>query len=79
MKLLSLRDVSVESKIELLKELGYDSDGTYIIKDGERVFDKYTEEDIRLDDMIIVPGSTLILDGSPLSVASYFEEYGDVF
>jgi len=48
------------------------------LKDGKRVLDKYTDEPIMLDRMIIVPGSVIILDNNPLSIALYFEEFGDV-
>ena len=44
-----------------------------------KIIDKYIEEPVRLDNMIIFPGSTIILDDNPLSIISYLEEYGDVF
>lgn len=80
MELLSLKDVSNESKISLLRELGFDSDGVFVLDSaGNRVLDKYINEPVRLDNMIILPGSTVILDDNSLSIASYIEEYGDVF
>ena len=79
MELLSLKNVSRESKILLLKELGYDSDGIFVLdSNGNKSVDKYTNEQIKIDNMIIFPGSTVILDDNPLSVASYIEEYGDI-
>lgn len=65
-------------KIILLKELGYDSDGTFVFKKGKQCLDTYTEDPIRIDNMFIFPGSTIILDNNPLSIASFFEDYGDV-
>lgn len=80
MELVSLKDVSVKSKTDLLKELGYDSDGEFVIdSEGNKVIDRYIEIPIRLDNMIILPGSTIILDDNELSISSYIEEYGDVF
>lgn len=72
----SLQSFSNEDKTLLLKELGYDSDGTYVLKDGKKHLDKYTEEPIMLTNMLILPGSTIILDNNPLSVSSYLEEFG---
>lgn len=67
-----------ETKISVLKELGYDSDGEFVLTEaGEKVVDKYINESVRIDNMIILPGSTIILDNNPLSIASYLEEFGD--
>ena len=78
-EIVSIRDMPLELKIKLLKGLGYDSDGIYILKDGEKCPDRYTEEPVRLDNMIILPGSTIVLDNNPLSIISFLEEFGDVF
>ena len=78
-ELISLKNVSTDSKIALLRELNYDSDGTYVLNsDGTLHEDKYTGDPIPLDNMLILPGSAVILDNNPLSVSSYLEEYGDV-
>ena len=78
MELISLDTFSKQSKIKLLQELGYDSDGIYVLDNkGEKVKDRYLEEDVKIDNMIILPGSTIILDNNELSIASYFEEFGD--
>ncbi len=80
MELLSLNDISLDSKILLLKELGFDSDGIFVFnKEGEKIYDKYINEPIKIDNMVILPGSTVILDDNPLSIALYIEEYGNVF
>ena len=80
MELVSLKEVSVNSKILLLRELGFDSDGEYV-KDlaGNKVLDKYLEVPIKIDNMVILPGSTIILDDNELSISKYMEEFGDVF
>lgn len=78
MRLLELNKVDQETKISVLKELGYDSDGEFVLTEaGEKVVDKYINESVRIDNMIILPGSTIILDNNPLSIASYLEEFGD--
>ena len=78
MEFVSLKELPKEAKIQLLKELGYDSDGTHVLDSkGNRVKDKYIDAEVTLTNMLIFPGSTIILDNNPLSVASYLEEYGD--
>jgi len=80
MELVSLKDIPRESKILLLKELGYDSDGIFVFTSaGEKVIDRYIEQPVKIDNMAIFPGSEIILDDNPLSIASYIEEYGDKF
>ena len=78
-KLISIQEMPKEVKIALLKELGYNSDGIFVLKtNGEKHLDKYIEEPVRVDNMFIFPGSTIILDNNPLSISSFMEEYGDV-
>jgi hypothetical protein len=79
-ELISLKDVPKELKIMLLKELGFDSDGVFVLeKNGEKYLDKYIHEPVMIDNMAILPfGSITILDSNPLSISSFLEEYGDV-
>jgi hypothetical protein len=80
MELVSLKQMPREAKVALLKELGFDSDGTFVLDaNGEQVLDKYIEQPVKLDNMLILPGSTVIIDNNPLSIAAYFEEFGEVF
>ena len=80
MEIISLKEVSFKSKVLLLKELGYDSDGEFIYdSDGKIVTDKYINIPVKVGNMAILPGSTLILDDNELSLSLYFEEFGDVF
>ena len=80
MELVSFKGAPKEFKVRLLKELGFDLDerGVYVMQNGQKVLDKYIDKPIRLENMIIFPGSTIILDDNPLSIASYMEEYGEV-
>ena len=81
-ELVSIQDVPQKLKIALLRELAHDSDGIFVLKDGEKCLDKYTGEPIKIDNMLILenqlPGSTVILDNNPLSISSFLEEFGDV-
>jgi hypothetical protein len=78
-ELLSIKDMPYDCKLLLLQELGYGSDGTYVLDNsGERLLDMYTKEPVQVSNMAILPGSTIILDDNPLSIASYLEEHGDV-
>lgn len=80
MELISLKGVPVQSKIQLLNALGYASDGTFVLtSQGAKVIDKYLNIPVRIENMVILPGSEIILDDNELSIASYLEEFGDVF
>ncbi len=80
MEFVSLTKMPNEVKINLLKKLGYDSDGVFVLDSaGRRVRDRYTDDEVSLSRMLIFPGSTVILDNNPLSIAAYLEEYPDVF
>ena len=79
MELISLKEVSVNSKIALLRELGFDSDGEYVLdSEGNKVLDKYIGIPVKVNNMAIFPGSTIILDDNELSISLYLEEFGDV-
>jgi len=79
MELISLRTAPVEFKTALVRELGYGTDGTFVLRsDGSKLIDEYANVPVTLDNMMILPGSTVILDENPLSVASYFEDHGDI-
>lgn len=79
MELVSLKELSTNTKIHLLNELGYDSDGEFVIDaKGKKVIDKYLDVPVRISNMVILPGSEVILDDNELSISSYIEEYGNV-
>jgi len=79
MEFISLKGLPKDVKLAILRELGYDSDGTFILdKVGKKVVDPYIEEPVRIDNMLILPGSEVFLDNNPLSVASYFEDRGEI-
>lgn len=79
MELISLKKVSKESRILLLKELGYSSDGEFVLdSNGNKVLDRYLEIYVTIDNMVILPGSEVILDDNELSISKYIEEFGDV-
>lgn len=80
MELVSLKGVDLKSKTLLLKELGYGSDREFVLdSNGNKVIDKYLDIPVRVENMIILPGSEIILDDNELSISSYIEEFGDVF
>lgn len=80
MELISIKDMPNEVKIKLLEELGYKSDGQFVLfASGDRVKDRYINVDVKLSNMLIFPGSIIILDNNPLSIASYMEEHPDEF
>lgn len=79
LEILSIKDMPFDCKLLLLQELGFSSDGTFVLdKKGERLIDIYTKEPVQVSNMAILPGSTIIVDDNPLSIASYLEEHSDV-
>jgi len=79
METILLKEVSVDSKIALLKELGFDSDGEYVLdSEGNKVLDRYIEIPIKVENMVILPGSVIVLDDNILSLSHYMEEFPDV-
>jgi len=79
LQIVSIKDMPSNLRLLLLKELGLDVDEDgYITKDGEQVPDKYINRPVRVENMAIFPGSTIVLDDNLLSIASYIEEYGEV-
>lgn len=76
----SLKDTPLEFRLSLLKELGMKlhTDGVHVVReDGTRVIDPYVSEWVRVDHLMILPGSVLVLDDNLVSVACYMEEHGD--
>ena len=79
MEALKWADVPREVQVEFLRELGFTVEDNFILDvAGGRVLDRYTKIPVRVDNLLVVPGSTLLLDNNPISIASYFEEYGEV-
>jgi len=79
LQIVSVKDMPSDLKLLLLKELGLGvSEDGFITKDGRQVLDKYTDQPVQIENMAIFPGSTVVLDDNPLSIASYIEEYGEV-
>ncbi len=79
METVSLKNINLSSKIALLKELGYDSDGEVVLDiHGNKILDRYLEIPVKVNNMMILPGSEIIIDDNELSLSKYFEEFGDV-
>lgn len=79
MQIVSVKDMPQDLKSLLLKELGLGVDEKgYITKDGGQILDRYIDRPVRIENMAIFPGSAVVLDDNPLSIASYIEEYGEV-
>ena len=80
MDTISLRQFSNEDKIFLLKKLGLQTDGKFVLDlKGEMIKDKYIGVPVQLNNVLIFPGSTIVLDDNELSITLYLEEYGDEF
>lgn len=79
METISLKNVDLDSKIALLKGLGLSSDGEYVLDlDGNKILDRYIDIPIKVENMVILPGSVIVLDDNILSLSHYMEEFPDV-
>lgn len=78
MKPISLKGMGDELKEAVLFELGFFTDGQWIYEreTKARVFDKYSKAPVPYSRMLILPGSTVIIEDNPLSLIAYCEEYG---
>ena len=78
-ELFSIKDAPPEFKVALLRELGFESDGSKIFDpQGQPVKDPYLGVEVTLDRMVLMPGSTIILDDNPASIAAYLVDNPDV-
>ncbi len=75
---ISFLKINTEEKIKLLEVLGYgiDEDG-YILdgNTGEPYTDPLNNEEIHIENASVLPGSTVIINTTPLSLSEYFTAY----
>lgn len=76
-EIVSIKNMPIEARAELARQLGYEVEGRKILKNGLPALDPYTDEPVTLDSMAVVPGSAILLQDNAVSFAAYFEEYGD--
>lgn len=71
--------ISPSQKRILLKALGYDVDAqgyvVYDTRDRKRVVCKYTDSEVEFASASVLPGSTIVINTTPLSLSAYIEEY----
>jgi hypothetical protein len=79
MDVVSLTQLSPPVRAALLRELGFEAGEEFVLQGGKPLLDRYTQEPVRVDRMLILPGSAIVLDDNPFSIASYLEEFGDAF
>jgi len=79
LEFVSLKEMPLEVKKVLLEKLGYTTDGVFVFDSkGEVVKDKYLNIPVNIENMVIFPGSNIILDNNELSISAYLEEYGEI-
>lgn len=65
-------------RYEVLKKLGYELDDTgFVIEQGTKkeVICKYSGKKVHINLAAILPGSALVINATPLTMAKYFVEY----
>lgn len=76
METLSLQDIEPEVKVALLRELGFETDGEFVLnRDGSRYRDPYINCAVRVDNMLVLTGSTIIIDDNPVSIDCYLDDH----
>lgn len=59
-----------------MRELGLDSDGTRVLgADGTPVVDPYLGVEVTLERMVLMPGSTIVIDDNAASIAAYLSQH----
>ena len=69
-----------EDRLVVLKKLGYElNDVGYVIssKTKKELICKYSGEKIHINNAAILPGSVIIINANPLTMAEYFIEGDD--
>ena len=67
-----------EQKKILLKALGYGiNEHGFIIEENTKkiVWCRYTNKPVKFDQASILPGSTIIINTTPIALSSYIEEF----
>lgn len=75
---LELVQLDNHDRTEVLEKLGYsiDNDGFVVdSKTKKEVVCKYTKKRVHISTAAILPGSTLVINANPLSMAQYFVDY----
>jgi len=79
MELISLKEIPTDAKVALLKELGYGAARGYVLDgEGKQLRDRYIDVPVTIENMLILPGSAIVIDNNPLSIANYLEEFGEL-
>ncbi len=76
---LELIELSTNDIQLTLERLGYfiDEQGYVLNSNKKEVTCKYTQERVHIKTAAILPGSLLIINATPLSMAQYFLEYSN--
>ncbi len=74
---LELIELNVSERVKALERLGYslNNEGYVLDKDNKEITCDYTNERVHIKTAAILPGSLLIINATPLSMARYFIEH----
>ena len=75
---LQLVQLDNHDRTKVLEKLGYSiSDNGFVIdsKTKKEVVCKYTKKGVHINTAAILPGSNLIINATPLTMAQYFVDY----
>ena len=77
MENITLLQIDNNQRSRILEKLGYgiDSEGFVLDKNNKRVICKYSEKDIHISYAAILPGSTILINATPITMAQYFVDH----
>ena len=74
---IELVELNISQRLKVLEKLGYsiDEQGYILDKDNRELICNYSEERVHIKTAAILPGSLLIINATPLTMAKYFIEH----
>lgn len=74
----ALYELDDDQRVDLMNQLGYSIDSKGFLIDEQKNFllCKYSKEPVHIDKAGVLPGSILIINVTPLTMAQYYMEYG---
>ena len=75
-ELQTLEGLTHQDRVNLLQLMGYSSDGRRVLTaDGSVYRDPFTNEEVLVERMAVLPGSWVVIDYNPVSIAGYRFRY----
>lgn len=79
MENITLLQLNNNQRSEVLEKLGFkiDTEGYVLDKNKKKVMCKYSNKEVHISSAAILPGSTIVINATPITMAQYFVESED--